>query len=214
MQPLTVPAQKVALHTLAGRPVENGLVDRLPAGRAGAVEHQEIGHGLADVVQQTHDGGGQLPARFEHPALLWLAVEGKQPSAAGPRGLKRHLETMTKQPAGAAMMMGLGGRQQMHERGIAFDERTHQGLVVVIGHRQRVLQRGDQLRLRGQQLRGTGHRQSLQERRIARNVGLGHTGREDRRSRGGIGAGFTGTKRTPGQTAAVQKGRHGDRAAV
>ena len=166
------PAQEVVIHAVGRRPVGEGFEQRAPAGAPRAVGHREVRDRLAGVVAQPGESGGQAPAWLQLPALGGAAVEGEDPALARLRGVEGDLQAVAEEPAGATVVVRLGGRQQVDEGGIALDDGPHQGSETRIGEGQAVLQPGDQLALGGDDARGGGDGQTLHERRIARDVGV------------------------------------------
>ncbi len=79
---------------------------------------------------------------------------------------------MAEEPAGTAVMVRLGGREQMHERGVAGDDGAHQGHEALVGEGKPVLELRDELPLALQDAGGRGHRKAALEGWIARDRGV------------------------------------------
>ena len=139
------PAQEVVIHAVGRGPVGEGVEQRAPAGAPLAVRHREIRDRLADVVAQAGESRGQPPARLQLPALGGAAVEGEDAALARLGGVEGDLQAVAEEAAGTAVMVGLGGREQMDEGGVALDHRAHQGGEARVGEGQAVLQPADQL---------------------------------------------------------------------
>ena len=112
-------------------------------------------------MAQPGESRGQAPARLQLPALGGAAVEGEDPALARLGGVEGDLQAVAEETPGAAVVVGLGGREQVDEGGVALDHRPHQGGEARIGEGQAVLQPGDQLGLGGDDARRCGDGQPL-----------------------------------------------------
>ena len=116
--------------------------------------------GLPTSWHRPGESRGQAPAGLQLPALGRAAIEGEDLPLARLRGVEGDLQAVAEQPPGAAVMVGLGGRQQVDEGGVALDHRSYQRVEARIGEGQTVLQPGDQLGLGGDDARRRGDGQS------------------------------------------------------
>ena len=164
------PAQVVALQSMPAGPVEQRLFMRAPGQGAVAIRHREVGDRLADIVQQPGQTARDPPARLQVIAVLGLAIQREDVAHRRLRGEEAHFQGMAQQPARAAVMMGLGGGQQVHEGGEAAHDRQDELAVIRVGHAHAVLEAADQFGLLGEQRVHVGGRQPLDEGRIAQQV--------------------------------------------
>ena len=166
------PAEEIVLHPIGGCPVGEGLEQGAPGGPALAVRHRQVRDRLADVVTQPGESCRQAPARLQLPALGGAAVQGEDPPLARLGGVEGDLQPVAEEAPRPAVVVRLGGREQVDEGGVALHHGPHQGGEARVGEGQTVLQPGDQLRLGGDDARRRGDRQALEERRVAGDLGV------------------------------------------
>ena len=154
-------------HAVPCRPVGEGLQERPPGGLPRPVGDGEVRDRLAEVVAESRKTRRQMPARLQGTAFARAAIEREDQPLARPCGVKGDLQAVAEEPARAAVMVGLGGRQQVHEGGVARQHRAHQGVEALVGEGQSVLQLGDERLLGGEDTRGRGNGKAPQKRRVA-----------------------------------------------
>ncbi len=161
------PVEVVPGHAAAHQPVGQRLAVGAPEELAVERAHRQIPHRLAQVVQQAGDPGGDPPARLDVVALVGRAIMAEDVAGRGLRGEPGHLQGVLQQTAGAAVVMHLARRQEVHEGGEAPDDRPHQTLEDLLRAAHAVLQALDQVGLPGQDVVHAAGRQPLARPRTA-----------------------------------------------
>jgi len=84
-------------------------------------------------VAQTRESGGQAPTGLELPTLGGTAVQGEDAALARLGGVKRDLQAVAEETPGTAVVVRLGGREQMDEGGVALDRGADQAGETRVG---------------------------------------------------------------------------------
>jgi hypothetical protein len=160
------------LHAVFRRPVGEGPEQWPPDRAALPVRYRKIRNRLAGIVAQPGEACRKTPARLELPALGRAAIEGEDPALAGLGGVEGDLQAVTEETPCTSVVVCLRGREEVDESGIALNDRSYQRGKARVREGQAILEPDDQFLLCGNDALGWSDRQSLQERRITRDVGV------------------------------------------